>query len=103
MPCIGQTSDNQVTDLNNTIRLREAMLCGLMTALEANEALETYVNSIDYREGGFTRRQLMSWWSRHKEADRARRAQAAGYLATSSQGEFRCPAETSRTTTKWSA
>lgn len=73
MPCIGQTSDNQVTDLNNTIRLREAMLCGLMTALEANEALETYVNSIDYREGGFTRRQLMSWWSRHKEADRARR------------------------------
>ncbi len=55
----------------------EAMLCAVMTSLEAGRNTTHVLNDVNWKEAGVTKDQLLSWWKRHKDQDRKRRVAEA--------------------------
>jgi hypothetical protein len=55
-------------ELNKT----EAMLCGLLRAVEAVGPLEILLRRVDWQEMGMSKEEFLSWWSQHQAKDRQR-------------------------------
>lgn len=54
----------------------EAILCGILTCFEKNGiAAEVFLSPIDWDEVGVTKQAAISWWVKHQERDRRRKAQ----------------------------
>lgn len=88
MPCLdggprvlyGDVEQERRQDAEKKIKSLEAMLCGVLTALEKlspspeeaspyDQVLATY----DESEAGVSKKELSAWWTKHKKEDEARR------------------------------
>jgi len=64
-------------------RMVKAALCAVLTQLETQHATndqngcEFVLANINYREAGFKRKELETWWNKHKAEDVARRVREA--------------------------
>lgn len=91
MPCLSPDIPKDIT-MENDMRYRagkfEAMLCAVFTAMQKLDSdaqsylresvavdgvFLTVLDEIDYKEGGFTKNELLNWWYAHIEKDRQRR------------------------------
>jgi len=54
-------------------------LCAVFRKLEAEHGLlmEGFLNQIDWRGAGVTKKEVLSWWNTHKEQDERRREREA--------------------------
>jgi hypothetical protein len=80
MPCF--TPEPTVAELNARGKLTggqiEAVMCGLLTNMEANDIpTEEVFNELDWKEIGVDRWDVSRWWATHKAADAGRRAKEA--------------------------
>lgn len=75
MPC---RCDPEPEDYHyNELSARDAMLCGVLSALEHLNSFDQVVENIDWHEAGISKKALLSWWKRHKEEDARRKLQEA--------------------------
>ncbi len=56
----------------------EAVLCGLFTAMEKHPVsgenmLDLWLSNVDWKEAGVQRREVKTWWRKHKAEDERRR------------------------------
>lgn len=60
----------------------EAMLCGVLTFLEAQPVpvIDDVLENLDYDEIGVSKHKFKSWWNRHKQLDKERREREAEQL-----------------------
>lgn len=78
MPCYSGDEDRgrgYYDDYLNERREREqrdAMLCAVLSALSP-EALEAVLYTVDWKEAGVKKGQLLTWWEKHKVLDEERR------------------------------
>jgi hypothetical protein len=57
-----------------------AALCAVLSVMEKNMPANTfnqYINTIDWKEAGITKKWLTTWWTKHKAKDAERRAYEA--------------------------
>lgn len=67
----------QIFTLQQQLQERDAMLCGVLTALEQFYTLDVLTENWDAQEAGVTWDQVDVWWQDHLEKDRLRRQQEA--------------------------
>ena len=70
MPCRDYYSP-PVVDRNS--ELLKAGMCALLGHLESVGSLRQVLDACDWKEAGVTKKEMMTWWKRHKQADKARR------------------------------
>lgn len=78
MPCRDEMAEAQdrKRDYQELAFLR-AGLCAVLTVMEKNMKKKTfaqYIDCIDWKEAGVTKREFLGWWEDHKEKDRKRLA-----------------------------
>lgn len=61
-----------------TIDHFEAVLCGLFTVMEkapitGENMLDLWLSDVDWKEAGVQRREVKTWWRKHKAEDTRRR------------------------------
>lgn len=73
--------NDRVRDLNKEVKKLSAMLCAVLTVVEAERGggllSSGFFPSIDYKEAGVSKVEMIKWWRDHKAADIARRAREA--------------------------
>jgi hypothetical protein len=84
MPCYDPTQDSRSVDVivrdNPKVA---AMLCAVLSFMENDSEFvrNTYLlyalDNINWHEAGVTRKQLESWWEKHKKEDEVRRDKQA--------------------------
>lgn len=62
--------ENRVVALKLQLGEVEAMLCGLLRALDQSGVLQAMFYSFDPTQAGVTRDQLSAWWQRHCVKDK---------------------------------
>jgi hypothetical protein len=81
MPCLDQYADQNEPHISykdlNEARLARVTLCALLSVLEKEGTIFSYLKRLDYEEAGFTRKMVMRWWNKHKAADIIRREREA--------------------------
>ena len=79
MPCRDggpSPSDEARHILETRLSEHEAMLCGILRAIEARDGtIDTVFDAVDWHEAGVSRRDTATWWKHHKAIDDHRRAQ----------------------------
>lgn len=86
MPCSDGGWDDEVRVSRDEVRehnMLEAAMCGILTVLENNGGgsnLEGILQAVDWKEAGVKRKQLETWWRKHKKQDEERRAREAAHL-----------------------
>ena len=73
MPCYDGGRRDRERDERNRAEKVEAMLCGILAAIERQGNLDYVLMRFDHREAGISRVELREWWRSHKAADDARR------------------------------
>lgn len=75
MPCRDPMDDPWIVreGLNKRLDRAEAFLCGILTVLDQSNKIKKVLDSVDFKECGFSRGELEQWWTNHKEEDRLRR------------------------------
>jgi hypothetical protein len=58
-------------------RMMPAILCGILTELEARGAVDEVFSKVDWDEVGCSQAYALGWWAEHKRRDTKRRAEAA--------------------------
>jgi len=81
MPCRDWTVEDEwrMKGAKEMSMLR-ASLCAVLTKMETNMPKKTFgqwMDAIDWKEAGVTKRELMTWWEEHKAADSRRRVREA--------------------------
>lgn len=71
MPCSGGPSYEE--ELEIKYKAIQAMLCGIVSALEENDALPRILRAVDWEEAGVSRAEFQTWWRQHKLNDRQRK------------------------------
>jgi len=81
MPCDSgqgmEFDDREAREANQKADKLEALLCGLMTALDKANILQPMLNQFDGKEAGHSVDALHQWWEEHKVKDDARRLREA--------------------------
>jgi hypothetical protein len=91
MPCNDSRDDYGVTVPDkeyNDLKDTEAMLCGITKVLESHRdqciigvennggenILDNVLNDVDWKEVGTSKKKFYAWWTKHKAADAAKKA-----------------------------
>ena len=72
MPCIDNPTPEERRGDNT-----EAMLCGIVTALDRAGALNAVLNAVDWGEAGVQRHHFDAWHQRHVQQDERRKEREA--------------------------
>jgi hypothetical protein len=80
MPCydgrdiVGNSyHESEMEQAKDRIKWRDAALCAIMTLMEKDKSLQTFLKKIDYKEAGIKQRDLEAWFIEHKREDEIRR------------------------------
>jgi hypothetical protein len=80
---ISYTRSNELQRKEEELKLVEAMLCAICSALETKpelkgrDRLQPLLDQIDWAEAGVPRAEFMRWWTHHKIIDMKRRKREA--------------------------
>ncbi len=75
MPCTdgGPTAEEEASKYYNNLVKVEAMLCAVLSRIEDRQILNEFLDTIDWREAGISKVELLAWWKNHKAQDKRRR------------------------------
>lgn len=75
MPCRDESYYDEVERLNQLLLKCGAMLGAVLKALD--EYFDAILSSIDFKEEGFTKEELLAWWKNYLKQEAKRRKREA--------------------------
>jgi len=77
MPCndggMFRSDEDQARGLITTARDFEAVLCGILSAMITTDEVKYWLNEVDWKEVGVSRKRVEKWWKEHQKEDAERR------------------------------
>jgi hypothetical protein len=73
MPCRDDYVDTRPTQRELDAALTNAVLCAFTRTLKNNSGFDHFMQYVDWKESGFTKREYLDWWKRHELIDTQRR------------------------------
>lgn len=82
MPCYDPRDHERTVEVDRTYNglkgsQLEAILCGVLGAVDRTFPIKAIFDSVRWDEVGVSRTKAEQWWTRHQEEDRRRAARAA--------------------------
>lgn len=74
MPCFDNSFESR-PDPHRLLQMQhaEAILCGLLTAIEQNTSVEAALKQVDWEQAGVSIDSARLWWADHKAKDASKK------------------------------